>query len=280
MFILDPKGVVTDHVRRVMARAGRANDVVLFGPGGNVTYNLLASASEPIVLAENVLEGMAATAGAQGGDAHYWRTQARDWLSNAIALARAVRPTDLTILFLLTLMQNESAMQRLVKEGEAVYDRQQAELHALRMRGQDPVGYQIDQTTIAYFQNFYGEGTSESDRNKVLSALKAHCQYFVIPGIRDLLNPPLKPTFPGFREVFNRGLVVIWQWPVGEWGPVGRVLNILGLADFQQAARARIMPGSGMNRERLVYLLGDEAQSYLNPATAEFLSQSPSRTCA
>lgn len=277
MFILDPKGDLTEFVIRVATMCNRANDVVILRPDGESTYNPLTINANPGVQAELVMDGIEAVSGQPIQP--YWRGVMAEWLENALALLRVVEPTRITFKSILRLARNESLRTQMVAEAEAIMREAQHEEEHLRRLGRQYTGVRVDPAVIEFFRDWDAEEADPQLKRAVVSGIKTQSKFFVNSELAPFLCPEMPPTFKGFDTMIDEGQIVVLRMPLDIYGPVARVLGILVMADAQQAARARINRRE-INQERVVAFVVDEISAYLNRSTKDFIAMNrQSRVC-
>lgn len=270
MFIVDPKGDLTEFVRRSAAMANREDDVVVLQPGGEYTYNPLNISHNPLVQAEMVMDGIEAVSGQSVHQ--YYRSTMSEWIANALAILQVVHPTQVTFKTILQMARSETLRARWVAEAERVMQDAQERAAELRRMGKEYEGVRIDPQAIQFFRDW---DDPDSDRNRqraVLSGIKSQSKYFVDDEIAPFLCPEMPPTFAGFDKMIDDGQIVVLRTPLGEYGPVGEVLGILMLADAQRAALERVNRDY-MNQERVVAFIVDEIAAYINRQTKKFIAK-------
>lgn len=277
MFIMDPKGDLTEFVLRVATMCNRAEDVVVLRPDGESTYNPLIINANPGVQAELVMDGIEAVSGQP--IQQYWRGTMAEWLENALALLRIVEPTRITFKSVLRLARNETLRTQMVAEAEAIMREAQQEEERLRRLGRQYTGVRVDPTVIEFFQDWDSEDADPQQKRAVVSGIKTQSKFFVNSELAPFLCPEMPPTFKGFETMIDKGQIVVLRMPLDIYGPVARVLGILVMADAQQAARARINRPD-INQERVVAFVVDEISAYLNRSTKDFIAMNrQSRVC-
>lgn len=277
VFLIDPKGDMTGVVEQVAAYYGRESDVRALRPGGRWTVNPLNVSDRSLVQAELVLEGVEAVSGQT--IQQFYRTIQTEWLGYAIEILKAVDPKRKTFEYVLAMARSESFRTELVAQAEQVMRTAQEEEARLRRLGQRYTGPRVDSQAIAFFREFDGEDSDPRKKSEVTQGIKAQAKYFTADEMIDFLCPKLPPTFEGFPEMIDKGLIVVLQMPPSEFGPVGRVNGILMMSDAMQAARERILRPE-MNQKRVLMYIFDEVQNYLNKALRDFLAMNrQSRVC-
>jgi hypothetical protein len=277
MFILDPKGDLTEFVLRSAALAGREDDVVVLRPDGEWTYNPLLINANSLVQAEIVMDGIEAGSGEK--IPAYWRSTQSEWLSNALTLLKLVDPTRVTFTNILRLARQETMRASMVSEAESMMRAAQDEEEELKRLGHPYGGPRIDPGTMEFWRDWDNDEADPKRKQEVVSGIKAQGKFLTDAEMAPFLCPEMPATFRGFEKMIDRGQIVVLRMPLDMYGPVARVLGILVLADAQQAARARIN-NPQLNQERVVLFVIDEVASYLNRLTKEFVSQNrQSRVC-
>lgn len=277
MFIMDPKGDLTEFVLRTAALAGRSDDVIVLRPDGESTYNPLTINANPGVQAELVMDGIEAVSGQP--IQQYWRGTMAEWLENALALLRVVDPTRMTFKSVLRLARNESLRTHMVSEAEEIMRRAQEEEERLRRLGREYTGIRVDPAAIEFFRDWDDEEADPQLKRAVVSGIKTQSKFFVNSELAPFLCPEMPPTFNGFDAMIDQGQIVVLRMPLDMYGPVARVLGILVMADAQQAARARINR-QDINQDRVVAFCVDEISAYLNQSTKDFIAMNrQSRVC-
>jgi hypothetical protein len=277
VFLIDAKGDITEMVQRMAALAGREDDVIVLKPGGEHTYNPLLVNADPLVQSEMVLDGIEAVSGS--AIQSYWRGVMGEWLANALALLRIIDPTRITFRSILRMARSETLRSSMVSEAQAIMNQAQEEEEKLRRVGKEYTGIKVDPSVVDFFRDWDDDDASAQQKRDVVSSVKSQSKYFVADNMAPFLCPELPPTFPGFDEMIDRGLIICLQMPLAEYEKVAKVLGILMLADAQQAARARINR-PWINQDRVLMYCVDEIASFLNPITRDFLSQNrQSKVC-
>ena len=277
MFIMDPKGDLTEFVLRAAACFGRSEDVIVLRPDGEATYNPLEINANPGVQAELVMDGIEAVSGQPIQP--YWRGTMAEWLENALALLRVVDPTRMTFKGILRLARNESLRTQMVSEAENIMRRAQEEEERLRRLGREYTGIRVDPAMVEFFRDWDDEEADPQLKRAVVSGIKTQSKFFVNSELAPFLCPEMPPTFGGFENMIDKGQIVVLRMPLDTWGPVARVLGILVMADAQQVARARINQ-KHLNQERVVAFCVDEISAYLNQSTKDFIAMNrQSRVC-
>lgn len=277
MFIMDPKGDLTEFVLRAAAACGRAEDVIVLRPDGESTYNPLVINANPGVQAELVMDGIEAVSGQP--IQQYWRGTMAEWLENALALLRVVDPTRMTFKSVLRLARNESLRTHMVSEAESIMRRAQEEEERLRRLGREYTGIRVDPAVVEFFRDWDDEEADPQLKRAVVSGIKTQSKFFVNSELAPFLCPEMPPTFNGFEHMIDKGQIVVLRMPLDIYGPVARVLGILVMADAQQAARARINR-KDINQERVIAFCVDEISAYLNESTKDFIAMNrQSRVC-
>lgn len=277
MFVMDPKGDLTEFVLRVAAMADRSEDVVVLRPDGESTYNPLVINANPGVQAELVMDGIEAVSGQP--IQQYWRGTMAEWLENALALLKVVDPTRITFRNVLRLARNESLRTHMVSEAEAIMRQAQEDEERLRRLGKTYNGVRVDPAAIEFFRDWDDEEADPQLKRAVVSGIKTQSKYFVNSELAPFLCPEMPATFNGFEAMIDEGKIVVLRMPLDIYGPVARVLGILVMADAQQAARARINR-MDLNQDRVVLFCIDEISSYLNKSTRDFIAMNrQSRVC-
>jgi hypothetical protein len=277
IFLLDPKGDMTDQVQRLAVLAGRGEDFIALRPDYEYTYNPLTVSASPLVQAEMVMDGIEAVSGQ--AVQQYWRSTMSEWITNALEILRVVEPTGITFKNLLKMARSETLCSRMVSAATSVMELAMEEESRLKRLGQPYTGIRVNQAAIEFFQDWMDEDADPSQKRSVVSGVKSQAKFFVDDKTAPFLCPDLPQTFTGFHDMIDQGKIVVLSMPLDEFGPVAKVLGILVLCDAQQAARARInLPE--MNQERVVLFAVDEVANYLNPATRDFISMNrQSRVC-
>src|SRR5690606_2046346 len=236
MFIMDPKGDLTEFVLRAAACFDRSEDVIVLRPDGEATYNPLEINANPGVQAELVMDGIEAVSGQP--IQQYWRGTMAGWLENALALLRVVDPTRMTFKGILRLARNESLRTQMVSEAENIMRRAQEEEERLRRLGREYTGIRVDPAMVEFFRDWDDEEADPQLKRAVVSGIKTQSKFFVNSELAPFLCPEMPPTFGGFENMIDKGQIVVLRMPLDTWGPVARVLGILVMADAQQVARA------------------------------------------
>lgn len=277
LFVIDPKGDLTEFVQRVAALAGREDDVIVLRPDGEYTYNPLGISANPLVQAEMVMDGIEAVSGQ--AIQQYWRGTMSEWLANALTILKVVDPTRITFKTVLRMARNEALRTSLVAEAEAIMRQAQEEEERLRRLGKPYKGVRVNPAAIEFFRDWDDEEADPSLKRAVVSGIKMQSKFFVDDELAPFLCPEMPPTFDGFDNMIDEGKIVVLRMPLDQYGPVAKVMGILVLADAQQAARARINRPD-MNQERVVAFVVDEISAYLNKLTKDFIAMNrQSRVC-
>lgn len=269
LFLIDPKGDLTDFVAQSAEAAGRGDDVIVLEPGGEYTYNPLGIIGNELVLSELIMDGIEAVAGQT--IQMYWRNTQSEWLANALTVLRAASPSKLTFKTVLTMARSEQMRNRWVAEAENKMREYQEEEERYRKMGREYHGDRVNPAAIEFFRDWDDAEADPAMKRNVVSGIKAQAKYFVDAVMAPFLCPEMPATFEGFEKMIDKGQIVVLRCPIGEYGPVGKVLGILLLADAQQAARVRIIRPD-MNQERMGAFIVDEVANYLNKLTRDFIS--------
>jgi len=276
-FIIDPKGDMTEEIRRMAALYGRSDDVVVLEPLGENTYNPLQISANPLVQSEMVMDGIEAVAG-QAIQA-YWRNTQSEWLSNALAIIGVADPHRKTFRTILKFARSESVRTAMVSEAQNMMEQAQAAEERSKRLGQPYDGLRVNPGAIDYFRQWDDSETDVKQKQAVVSGIQAQAKFFVEDELAPFLCPELPPTFEGFDKAIDAGQIVVLRMPLGKWSAVAKVLGILVLADAQQAARDRINKPN-LNQDRVLLYCVDEIANYLNRLTKEFISMNrQSRVC-
>ncbi|HEX7071402.1 MAG TPA: TraM recognition domain-containing protein, partial [Rhodothermales bacterium] len=277
IFVIDPKGDLTEVVQRLAARVGRAEDVVVLRPDGEYTYNPLTINTNDVSQSEMVMDGIEAVSGQ--AIQQYWRSTMSEWLANALTILRVVDPTRVTFKSILRMARSENLRSAMVAEAEATMREAQEEEERLRRIGKTYTGVRVNPAAIEFFRDWDDVDSDPSRKQAVVSGIKSQSKFFVDDEFAPFLCPEMPATFEGFEAMIDKGLIVCLQVPLDKYGPVARVLGILVLADAQQAARVRINKKE-MNQERVVLFAVDEISAFLNRLTKEFVAMNrQSRVC-
>lgn len=268
--MIDLKGDLSEFALKVATLFGREDDIVILKPGGEWTYNPLLLSDKSLTQAELIMDGVSAVS--EGGEGpSFWRSTQAEFLTNTISVLRSVAPNKCTFVEILKFARDEQLRAEYVGRAEALRAEQVREEMRLHALGMPYTGPHIDQGAIDFFRDFDNEEADVQMKRAVVQGIKSFAKYYVDPELRGFLNPELPPTFTGFRDVFDRGKLVILQMPLADFGPVGKVLGILTSADFMQVARRRITDRT-MNQDRMTYLIIDEVQNYLSTPLRDFLA--------
>lgn len=269
IFLIDPKGDLTEFAARSATLAGRQDDVIILSPDSKYTYNPLAINSNPLVQSEMVMDGIEAVYGQ--AIQQYWRGVMSEWLANALEILRVVDPTRVNFKSILSMARNEDLRTRLVAEADSVRREAQEKEEQLRRMGKSYHGIRVNPAAIEFFRDWDDEDSDPSLKRAVVSGLKAQAKFFVDDELAPFLCPEMPATFDGFDTMIDRGQIVILRMPLDTYGPVAKVLGILLLGDAQQAARMRINRPD-MNQERVVLFSVDEISAYMNKLTKDFVA--------
>lgn len=277
MFVMDPKGDITEFVQRTAKLAGREEDVIVLRPDGEYTYNPLVINANSLVQAETVMDGIEAVSGQT--IQHYWRGTMSEWLANALAILRVADPTRMTFKNILKMARNETLRTTLVAEAESIMRISMEREEKLRRLGKVYKGVKVNPAAIEFFRDWDDEENDPNLKRAVVSGIKMQSKFFVDDELADFLCPEMQPTFEGFDHMIDQGKIVVLRMPLDQYGPVAKVLGVLVLADAQQAARGRINRPD-MNQDRVVAFIVDEISAYMNKLTKDFIAMNrQSRVC-
>lgn len=271
-FIIDAKGDMTRAVMQMAKASNRLEDVIVLRPDNKWTYNPLSISANPLVMAEMVMDSTEAVDGASIPP--FWRTTQSEWLANALTLLQAVDPSRVNYKSIVTMARKEEVRIKMVQEAMARMRAYQEEEERCRRLGRPYNGPRINPSAIEFFQDWDSVDQDPAKKRAIVAALKANSKFFIDDQMAPFLCPEMPPTFPGFKHMIDKGLIVVLQMPLEQYGSVGRVLGIMLLTDVQKAILTRLNPNDPINKERIVALVIDECSFYLNEETKNFIAVS------
>jgi hypothetical protein len=265
---------------------GRRNQMLIFDASGKWVFPFLqyeieregegAGYTENLVrLFTTVYEAISRSRSGGGSDP-YWERAMQQLLRNAIDLAMIARGTASIPLIHEIIMSAATSAQQTKEEewrNESLCFKLMAEAH-----GKDLdtwTGHDLD-STVAYWLKEY-PNLSEKTRSSILSILTSMLDNFLRRPFRQLFaEPPAERKQIALPELTHKGVIIIINLPVKEFGEAGRAAQVVYKYLWQQAAERRNVK----ENPRPIFLWVDEAQNFATEYDMQFQATArSSRAC-
>lgn len=284
--VLCAKKDVLEDWKRYAKETGRANNVLVFDASGDFVFPFLqyeierkgegAGYTDNLVrLFTTVYEAIDRSVSGEGGDP-YWTRAMQQLLRNTIDLCIIARGTvsvplihDVILSAPTSIGQidsdewkNKSLCWKLLLEGHA--------------KNLDKwVKYDFDSTASFWLEEY--PGLAEKTRSSILSTLTTMMDIFLRRPFRRLFseqpNDRRKIAYP---ELSQRGVIIILNLPVKEFGDAGRAAQVVYKYLWQQAVERRAVTNATIP----VFLWVDEAQNFVTEYDMQFQATARStRAC-
>jgi len=282
--IFDVKGDMTGHVIRVMAAAGRLDELIVIGRGGNAWFDPFSQIeSDSRRVAESLIEIVesASPSGGRGENEAFWRENLRRFIQVSAVVARAACSGRMGGVGGLAAAMDQLARMRTCgneSEQDAASSSGLAEVLSMLRRHADSGLIEPDQASMA-------RGYLEHEVTEIPERTFATIANYALSFVSCLRDSDLAAIWgPGPRlrwrlvpeEIFDHGRVVLVSLSRIHFGPMATVFRNLIKSAFQEAAlrRTAILRFDGMryrplNQTRPVIFLADEFGSLVTPGTGD-----------
>ncbi len=275
--VLCAKKDVLDEWKRYAAETGRANNLLVFDGSGDFVFPFLqyeierkgegAGYTENLVrLFTTVHEAIDRSKGGGGGDP-YWTRAMQQLLRNTIDLCMIARGTVSVPLIHDVILsaptataeidtdewKNKSTCWKLLIEGN--------------LKDLDKwTKYDFDSTASFWLEEY--PNLAEKTRSSILSILTSMMDIFLRRPFRMLFSePPADRRKIAYPELTHKGVIIVINLPVKEFGDAGRAAQVVYKYLWQQAVeRRKIIKGQSIP----VFLWVDEAQNFVTEYDMQF----------
>lgn len=271
-------------------QTGRSKQVLVFDTSGQWVFPFLqyeihrdgdgAGYTDNLVrLFSTVYEAISRSKGGSGSDP-YWERAMQQLLRNAIDLAMIARGTASVPLITDIIMsapktmseidtdqwKNKSLCWRILLEGQA--KKQAGQFDQWKT-------HDFDSTANFWLEEY--PSLAEKPRSTILSLLTSMTDIFLRRPFRELFSEqPPDPRQIVKPELTHKGIIVIMNFPVKEYGDAGRAAQVVYKYLWQQAAERRNVK----ENPRPVFLWVDEAQNFATEYDMQFQATArSSRAC-
>ena len=255
--ILDGNGSYVNFARRLMAAAGRENDLVVLEPGGPWKYNPVfkpqMSSADLAAWIFNVIGNLSPTMGRSSTEA-FWEQAGTEYALTILELLRLNDDKEHVSLDMVYRLNTDEANRNAI-------------LESLKAELAQPIPEERAHR-ISHLLHFYGnqwasyspqlKGSIPAQLNSVTSMFSQ--DYEINRTFCPRTGDPY--VFNGFDNDFlDSGKVVVLNMPAHD--ETGRTIGIFLKLDFQRAVLKRAA-GKSQFQGRPVFLLIDEAQNYVS----------------
>jgi len=284
--VLCAKKDVLDDWKRYAKDTGRANNLMVFNASGDFVFPFLqyeieragegAGYTDNLVrLFTTVYEAIDRSVSGEGGDP-YWTRAMQQLLRNTIDLCMLARGTvsvplirDVILSAPTSIEQidtdqwkNKSLCWKLLLEGYAKDLGKWAK-------------HDFDSTASFWLEEY--PGLAERTRSSILSTLTTMMDIFLRRPFRRLFSePPDNRRRIAYPELSHRGVIIVLNLPVKEFGDAGRAAQVVYKYLWQQAVERRSVTDETIP----VFLWVDEAQNFVTEYDMQFQATARStRAC-
>ena len=271
-------------------QTGRRNQVLIFDTSGKFVFPFMqyeveregegAGYTENLVrLFTTVYEAISRSKSGGGSDP-YWERAMQQLLRNAIDLTMIVRGTASVSLVHDVIMSAPKSNDEIIKEewqSKSLCWKLLIEGQAKKHTGQFDtwVNHDFDSTAAFWLDEY--PNLSDKTRSGILSMLTSMMDNFLRRPFRQLFSEPPADRRQIVRpELTHRGVIIIVNLPVKEYGDAGRAAQVVYKYLWQQAAERRNVK----ENPRPVFLWADEAQNFVTEYDMQFQATArSSRAC-
>lgn len=284
--ILDVKGDMLEHIKSVMAAAGRTDEVLVIGRGGNSWVNPFAGqAPDSRAAAERLLELVRALHSSHGGGMNedFWQENNRRILQVAAVMARARQLGQLS--GIQEISDEIDTLVRLRGEHLSGDDDDECQATVGNAHLTNDVKSMLDlaagfgaisdaEAKLAHgYIDFDATQLSQKTWATIVNYARGHVSRLADSKLAQILSPGKGWQFSA-DEIMDHGRVVVVSLSRVHYGPEAEVFRTLIKTAFQSSAlqrRQRIyFDGRSMrpiNCLRPVYFVGDEFPTLMTPGT-------------
>lgn len=279
------KGELADWVKYA-EETGRRNQLLIFDTSGKFTFPFLqyevdregegAGYTENLVrLFTTVYEAISRSSSGGGSDP-YWTRAMQQLLRNAIDLCMIARGTvSVSLIHEVIMSAATSADETKTEEwrNTSLCYKLMSEAH--KKDFDKWVGYDLD-STVAFWLREY-PNLADKTRSSILSTLTTMMDNFLRRPFRQLFSePPPNPYQIALPELTHKGVIIVMNLPVKEFGDAGRAAQVVYKYLWQQAAERRDTKANPLP----VFLWVDEAQNFATEYDMQFQATArSSRAC-
>lgn len=271
-------------------QTGRQKSVLVFDASGKFVFPFLqyeieregagAGYTENLVRLFTTVYEAISRSDSGGGSDPYWTRAMQQLLRNAIDLTMIVRGTASIPLIHDVIMSAPKSIDEIVKEdwqSKSLCWKLLLEGQAKKQTGHFDTWVQHDFDSTATFWLEEYPNLSEKTRSSILSTLTTMMDNFLRRPFRQLFaEVPADPRQIVRPELTHRGVIIIINLPVKEYGDAGRAAQVVYKYLWQQAAERRNVK----ENPRPIFLWVDEAQNFATEYDMQFQATArSSRAC-
>ncbi|MBL7814752.1 MAG: TraM recognition domain-containing protein [Saprospiraceae bacterium] len=278
------------NIKGYAQETGRENSFLVFDASGKFVFPFLqyeierggegAGYTENLVrLFTTVYEAISRSRSGGGSDP-YWERAMQQLLRNAIDLLMIVRGTTSVSLIHDVIMSAAKSKEERIKDewqDKSLCWNLLLEGYAKKQAGYFDtwVGHDFDSTASFWLEEY--PNLDEKTRSNILSTLTTMMDNFLRRPFRQLFSePPADRRQIALPELTHKGIVIIINLPVKEFGDAGRAAQVVYKYLWQQAAERRNVK----ENPRPVFLWVDEAQNFATEYDMQFQATArSSRAC-
>ncbi len=267
MLILDVKGNFYAQVLEFAKEVNRLDDIIIIELNGKYKYNPMHKLDlKPLVLANRIktILGMFSPKGATDG---YWLDKAELLIAECIKLCRLYNDNYVSFDEINKLVNNKSYLVNkitILVEDQDIMTQEELELF---------------DTARDYFEHEY-INLAEQTLSIIQSVVTQMTQFFYTdPDVKRTFCAPVEElNFLGFKDVVDRGKIVILKMNVAQYRNLAKTIAAYMKLDFQTEVMSRLIR-PGANKNRPVFMISDEYQEFVTSTDAEFYAQSREPKC-
>lgn len=274
--VLCAKKDVLDDWKRYAQQTGRANTILVLDASGDFVFPFLqyeierkgegAGNTDNLVrLFTTVYEAVDRSVGSEGSDP-YWTRAMQQLLRNTIDLCLIARGTVSVPLIHDVILSAPTSIAQIDTDewkAKSICWKLLLEGHAKEL--DKWLKYDFDSTASFWLEEY--PGLAEKTRTSILSTLTTMMDIFLRRPFRRLFSEkPDDPRKIAYPELTHRGVVIVVNLPVKEYGDAGRAAQVVYKHLWQQAVERR-----AVTKETIpVFLWVDEAQNFVTEYDMQF----------
>lgn len=274
--VLCAKKDVLDDWKRYAQQTGRANTILVLDASGDFVFPFLqyeierkgegAGNTDNLVrLFTTVYEAVDRSVGSEGSDP-YWTRAMQQLLRNTIDLCLIARGTVSVPLIHDVILSAPTSIAQIDTDEwktKSICWRLLLEGHAKEL--DKWLKYDFDSTASFWLEEY--PSLAEKTRTSILSTLTTMMDIFLRRPFRRLFSEkPDDPRKIAYPELTHRGVVIIVNLPVKEFGDAGRAAQVVYKHLWQQAVERRAVTSETIP----VFLWVDEAQNFVTEYDMQF----------
>ena len=276
--VFDVKGDMEEHVRTVMKAAGRTDELIILGRGGNAWFDPFEGLEgDSRAVAERLMEivGSSHRQGSRGDNDDFWRENNRRLFQVAAVVSRVIHLGDLC--GVRGIARGVEEIMR-VREFDPNEDDDNPPLIA-QIESAERAGIisSEDSRMAAVYLQTEAKGLSHNTWSIIINYAQAYVSCLRDSRLSSLFDAAERRPIP-FRadQVIDEGRVVLVSLSRVHFGPAAEVYRNLVKTAFQQSALQRFSrfffdgrTTRPVNAERPAFFVADEFPSFVTPGSSD-----------